>query len=232
MAGKAPTLLISGLALLVLLALAALAVRGSSRAAEGSYNQLAADGTSRQLAAGNRVGQTFQVEQVGLYQIDVDLGSLPNRAIGPLVLHVTAQPFAGPDLAQVTRDGAQPLTAGFAAFEFAPLTAPAGQTLAFWLEAPAMPPGSALTVRGASRDAYPGGQALFDPLPAAGGLRDLAFKLYYRAGLLQALPVLLARQAAGRPGIFGWPALYWAILLAWVLGLGGLLLLAQRRLRG
>jgi hypothetical protein len=218
--------------LLVMLALAALAARGSSRAAAGSYGQLLADGTSRPLAAGSRVAQTIQVEQVGLYRIEVDLGRLPIQPPGPLVLHVTAEPFAGPDLAQVTLDASHLTAEGWAAFEFAPLAAPAGQQLAFWLEAPQAQPGSALTVLGARRDAYPGGQVLFEPAPAAGDIQDLAFKLYYRAGLLDALPVLLARQAAGRPGIFGWPPLYLLILAAYGLVLGGLLLLAYQRLRG
>ena len=225
-------LLIPGLGLLlVLLALTALAIRGSSRAAAGSFSQPVADHASGKLPAGSRVAQTFQAEQAGLYRIDIDLGGLASHQTGPLVLHVTAEPFVGPDLAQVTLDASQLPAEGFTAVEFAPMAVTAGQPLAFWLEAPQAQPGSALTVWGTTRDAYPGGQALFDPAPAGGGIHDLAFKLYYRVGQLQALPVLLARQAAGRPGIFGWPPLYLLILVAYALGLGSLLWLAYRRLR-
>jgi len=222
--------LIAGLGLGgLLLALIAFAARGSSRAATGSYGQSVADSQAMMRATDGRLGQTFQVEQTGLYRIDLDLGNAATQQPGRLVLHVSAQPFTGPDLAQVTLDGAQLRAADYVAFEFAPLTAPAGQELAFWLETP---PGGAPAVWGTLRDVYPGGRAVFDPALTSGGLQDLAFRLYYRAGPLEAPAVLLARQAAGRPGIFGWAPLYGLVLLAYVLGLGGLLGLAYRRLRG
>jgi hypothetical protein len=224
--------LIAGLGLGgLLLALIAFAARGSSRAATGSFSQPVADSLAMVLATDGRVGQTFQVEQAGLYRIDVELGGTANQMPGRLVLHVSDQPFVGPDLAQVTLAGAQLSAADFTTFEFAPLAAPAGQSLAFWLEAPQAPTSSALIVKGARRDVYPGGRAAFVAALDRSGPLDLAFRLYYQAGPLEALPVLLARQAAGRPGIFGWSPLYGAVLLAYVLGLGGLLVLAYRRLK-
>ena len=56
---------------------------------------------------------------------------------------------------------------------------------------------------------------MFEPVAAAHGVQDLSFRIYYRSGWLGALAVLLERQAAGRPGIFGWPPLYVGLLLAY-----------------
>jgi hypothetical protein len=230
-AKRAASVLAPGLLLLaVLLAVAALALRGSSRVAQQPCGQLSVQAATGELVAGSRAGQTFRVDQSGLYRIDVYLGNGQRQNQGPVVLHVTAAPFGGPDLARATADASQLQIDGFVAFQFAPLSEPAGQPLAFWLEAPEAGPGHAPTVMGATQDLYPGGAAVFDNLSATHGVQDLAFKLYFQSELLGSLAVVLARQAAGRPGIFGWPQLYLALLLAYLLGLAVLLGLAARRL--
>ena len=226
-AARAPGLL---LAAVVLVGVSALVARGSSRVAQGPYSQLTVQAATGELVAGSRAGQSFRTDQSGLYRIEVYLGASQRQNHGPLVLHVAALPFGGPDLARAKADAAQLQGDAFVGFEFAPLPAPAGQALAFWLEAPEAQPGNAVTVGGAAKDAYPAGAAVFDHLPA-GGLQDLAFKLYYRVGPLESLAVLLARQAEGRPGVFGRPQLYLALLVAYVLGLAALLALAVNRLR-
>src|SRR5258708_2401846 len=267
----AATLAVPGLlVLVVLIAVTGLALRGSSRAAQQPYGQLVAQAAAGELVAGSQAGQTFRTDQSGLNRIDVYFGNSQRQNHGPLVLHVSAAPFAGPDLARAAAEAAQlpadgfmvfefsPLPAaaghplafllgsararaaaeaaqlradGFMVFEFSPLPAAAGQPLAFWLEAPEARAGNALTPMGAAQDVYPGGAAVFADMPAGRGVRDLAFKLYYQSGWLGALGVLFARQAADRPGIFGLPQLYAALLLAYLLGLAGLLAVAAKRLR-
>ena len=105
------------------------------------------------------------------------------------------------------------------------------RSLAFWLAAPEAQPGYAVTVLGATQEAYAAGAAVFDGRPAPHGVRDLAFRLYYQTGTWEGLAVLLARQADGRPGVFGWPPLYLALLLAYVLGVAMLLGVVINRLR-
>ena len=228
---RVATVLVPGLLVVaVLAAVLGLALRGSSQAAQQPYGQLVVQAAAGELVAGSRAGQTFRTDQSGLYRIDVYLGISHRQNHGPLVLHVSAAPFLGPDLARATADASQLPADGFMAFEFAPLPA-AGQPLAFWLEAPEALPGNALTPMGARQDVYPGGAAQFEGLPAAQGIQDLAFKLYYRSGWLGSLGVLFARQAADRPGIFGWPQLYLVLLLAYLLGLAVLLVVAAKRLR-
>ena len=227
----APRLLPGLLVLVALMAVAALALRGSSRAAQQPYGQLVVQAASAELVGGSRAGQTFRVDQSGLYRIDVYVGNLQGQQPGPLVLHVSALPFVGPDLARATADASQLLADGYVTFEFASLPEAAGQTLAFWLEAPQAQPGHAPTVMGAKQDEYAGGAALFDKLPAAPGVQDLAFRLYYRSGLWGSLAVLLARQAAGRPGIFGVPQFYLGLLVAYLFGLAALLVVVFNRLR-
>jgi type II secretory pathway pseudopilin PulG len=233
--GSSPRFLVPGLLLLaVLAAVAALALRGSSRLAQQPEAQLTATTAAGELAASRRAGQTFLAEQNGLYQIDVRLArrtSSAGQSLGTLVLHVSAEPFVGPDLAQATAEVSNLGPDGFLAFQFVPLAATAGRPLAFWLEAPNTPAGPGLMPLGAAQDVYPGGAAAFDPAASGQGVQDLAFRLYYRSGLLGALGVLLARPAAGRPGIFGRPELYALLLLAYLLGVAGLLVLAYRRLR-
>lgn len=218
------------LVLAVLAAVVALALRGSSQAAQQPYGQPVVQAAAGELVAGGRAGQTFQADQTGLTRIDVHLGQGQRQNEGSLVLHVTAAPFVGPDLARATAEASQLQADGYLAFEFAPLSEPAGQPLAFWLEAPEAQPGAALTPWGASHDVYPGGAAVFENL-SAGGVVDLAFRLYYRNGWLGALAVLLARQAAGRPGVFGLPQLHLALGLAYLLGLAAVLVAAVKRLR-
>src|SRR5262249_39606446 len=155
----------------------------------------------------------------GLYRIDVHLGNGQGQNQGPLVLHVTTAPFVGPDLARATADASQLQPDGFVAFEFAPLSEPVGTPLAFWLEAPEGRPGNALMAMGAAQDVYRGGAAVFDHVAGAQAVRDLAFRLYYQSGFLGSLGVLLERQTAGRPGIFGLPLLYVVLLLAYLAGL-------------
>jgi len=231
-ANRAASLLVPGLLVFVVLAaVMGVALRGSSRTAQQPAEQLVAQASASELVAGSRAGQTFRADQSGLYRIDIYLGTRQRRNHGPLVLHVSAAPFVGPDLARATADASQLPADGFMAFEFAPLPAAAGQPLAFWLEAPEAVPGNALTPMGAAQDVYPGGAALFEGLPAAQGVQDLAFKLYYRSGWLGSLGVLFARQAADRPGVFGSPQLYLAFLLAYLLALAILLLVAFKHLR-
>ena len=228
----AATLAVPGLlVLVVLIAVTGLALRGSSRAAQQPYGQLVAQAAAGELVAGSQAGQTFRTDQSGLNRIDVYFGNSQRQNHGPLVLHVSAAPFAGPDLARAAAEAAQLPADGFMVFEFSPLPAAAGQPLAFWLEAPEARAGNALTPMGAAQDVYPGGAAVFADMPAGRGVRDLAFKLYYQSGWLGALGVLFARQAADRPGIFGLPQLYAALLLAYLLGLAVLLAVAARRLR-
>jgi hypothetical protein len=62
-------------------------------------------------------------------------------------------------------------------------------------------------------------------------VQDLSFRIYYRSGWLGSVGVLLARQAAGRPGIFGWPPLYVGLLLAYLAGLAAALAAVIKWLR-
>jgi hypothetical protein len=66
---------------------------------------------------------------------------------------------------------------------------------------------------------------------AASGVEDLAFRLYYRPGVGQAISALTERLAGGRPAIFGAPWFYAALAAVYVLGLAGLLVLVITRLR-
>jgi len=215
---------------LTLAALAAIVVSGSLQAASGPYGQYTAQAATGELVAGSQAGQSFVTDQPGLYRIDVYLGHYQRPIRGMVRLHVTALPFAGPDLALATLDAAQVQTDGFESFEFAPLDEPAGQPLCFWLEAPQAQPDNALTVIGANSDSYPNGRAFFNNLPASGGVQDLTFRLYYQPGAGQALATVMQRLAAGRPAAFGAPQLYAILMAGYLLGAAALLALVVSRL--
>jgi hypothetical protein len=223
--------LIAGLLALLLGTMAAFAVRGSRAAVAGPYGQFAAEAASGELGSGSQAGQTFVADQPGLYRIDLSLENSQPQSAGPLKLHVKAAPDAENDLALVTLDSPRPDAAGLVSFSFAPLAEQAGQPLYFWLEAPAASPGGSVKVMGTAYDSYPGGAARFDQPGAAGGVQDLAFRLYYRPGAGQAIEALTARLASGRPAVFGAPWLYPALVAAYALGLAGLLVLLIARLR-
>lgn len=208
-----------------------LAVLGGAQTVDGPYGQFEVQAATGELVATVRAGQTFITDQPGLDRIDVYLGDFQRKNRGPLVLHVKAAPSAAADLVSVTLDASQVRGDGYVTFGFQPLPAPSNTPLCFWLEAPQARPGNAVTVLGTTNDAYPGGTALFDHMPANQGVQDLAFRLYYRPGVGEALTTLLARQAQGRPAIFGVPALYLGLVVAYILGLVLLLGLAVTRLR-
>ena len=215
----------------VLALIGCLAVLGGAQTVDGPYGQFDVQVATGELVASARAGQTFITDQPGLDRIDVYLGDFqrPNR--GPLVLHVKAAPSDEADLASVTIDATQVHGDGYVTFGFQPLPEPPDTPLGFWLEAPQAQPGNAVTVLGTTTDAYAGGVALFDHMPANEGVQDLAFRLYYRPGVGEAVTTLLARQAQGRPTIFGAPALYLGLAAAYILGLVVLLGLAVSRLR-
>ena len=216
---------------LVLVGIGWAAIQGSLWAAAGPFGQSQGQVATGELIAGRRIGQTFIADEVGLYRIDVDLGNYGRLIHGPLVLHVKAAPFVVPDLATASADASQLRANGFVSFVFAPLPEPAGLPLSFWLEAPQAQPGNAVTVLATGQDLYPNGVALFDQF-AANGVQDLAFQLYYKPSISQALGVVIERQAQGRPALLGLPRFYVMLLGAYVLGLLALLALAFGRVRG
>lgn len=221
-----------GLVLLVPLlgTVAVLASQGSLQAVTGPYGQFTADTPAGELVAGAAVGQTFTADQAGLYRIDVYLGNYQRQNHGSLVLHVKAAPFLQADMAVAWADASQVRADGFLSFEFKPLPTPAGVPLCFLLEAPQGSVGNAVTALGTARDTYAGGAALLEKLPGTRDVQDLAFRLYYRPGARQALATLIARQVAGRPSIFGTPQLYQALIAAYLIGLGCLVVLAVSQL--
>ncbi len=186
--------------------------------------QLQSDLVAGELVPGVTLGQTFVARYGRVRRVDVMLTTYARRLSGPLIFHLKRSPDAAADLRTVTIDAAQVQDDVFHAFEFPPAPNGRGDTLYFSLEAPDAVPGYAITAWGAATDAYPGGQAVTtEPLDPR--LQDLTFRVVYAPTGPQGLAILLERVTDQKPGIFGAPAWYVALGLAYLallIGMGWL----------
>jgi len=164
-----------------------------------------------ELLASTEAGQTFTAEHSGLFLVEVRLATLARENTGPVVFHLKTSPDAAGDLFTTTIEAADLEDNAYYAFEFPPLPDSAGRSFYFCLEAPEAEPGNAITVWGATEDAYPDGEAVLVGLKER-GVRDLTFRLGYDPPLGTRAGILLDNLAANKPSLWGDKRFY--ILLA------------------
>jgi hypothetical protein len=170
-----------------------------------------------EITPDNRVAQSFQARLPGLSAVELHLATYRrvndvtllwrlhrDRPDGPLVA-------AGQIAGRTVQDNAP------YRLTFPPQPDSTDRVYYLVLESPDGRPGQALTAWASRHDYFPRGRLYLNGVPAAG---DLMLALGYRTPPLAILPTLLDRLAAGRPGLWGQPALYAALLAGYALALG------------
>lgn len=175
--------------------------------------QLAGELYAGRLPPGATVGQTFVARYGRVIAVDLWLGAVDRAATEPLTLHLKRSPQAADDLVSV------PLVAlpggDYYHAHFPPTPTGMGETLYFYVTAPAAPGHGPFVVWGSAEEGYADGAAISDA-PLDPRLRDLTFRVYYGPTLRQHLWGLAVHAAAGKPGLAGVPGLYLGLLLVYL----------------
>ncbi len=128
-----------------------------------------------------RVGQSFLSRQKNLCRIDLIMATHKRENSGQLILHLRDDPTSSVDLATASVDMGDIMESAWHAFIFPPILHSQDRQFYFYLEAPQVPLGSAVSVwMSTSDDAYADGTAYADHQPVQG---DLAFRTFYLSGL-------------------------------------------------
>lgn len=140
-----------------------------SGASQSQVNQAAGE-----LVAGYEIGQTFRVDQDGLYRIDLSIATYarPNR--GRLWLELRPAPDSAQVLAAQEVNVARLYDGQSLAFEFPPIAASAGRTFYVGVRGDSQP-GAAVTVLKHNADVYAGGTFWLNRRAADGDLRFTAY---------------------------------------------------------
>lgn len=204
--------------LLLGLALAAGLVFGY-REAFGPFGQAVVEDASQQVRGGMTVGQTFRAAFDRLDRIDVYLGAAPAGQANSkdVILHVRTAPDATADLRSVVVSGSSVKSDGWVRFDFAAIPDSGGKGYYLLLESPASTTGDALRAARSLQDRYRDGAYYLNGAPAGG---DLAFQVYSEPGPLAWARGLAGLLAQDRPSIWGEPALYAVLFVAFLALLG------------
>ncbi|MBU0703224.1 MAG: hypothetical protein KKC18_05090, partial [Chloroflexi bacterium] len=146
--------------------------------------------------------QPFTAEYPSLSLVEVRFATYARENTGPVIFHLRASPDAADDLFAATIEAADLEDNAYHTFEFPPLRDSAGRSFCFCLEAPEAEPGNAITVWGATEEAYPDGEAVLEGLKDR-GVRDLTFRLGYDPPLRVRAGILLNNLAANKPSLWG-----------------------------
>jgi hypothetical protein len=138
-----------------------------------------ATGLAGELLDGHSYGQTFKLQNNGLYRIDLYTATYARENTHPVIFHILNSPTegAGQDLVRLEIPADQISNSGPTIINFPPLSETAGKSLYFFIESPGAAPGDAITVYRNDKDVYPDGQMFVDGQPTDG---DLAFIAYTR----------------------------------------------------
>ena len=168
-----------------------------------------------ELVASTQAGQTFTAEHSGLNLVEVRLATYARENTGPVIFYLKTSPDAAEDLFTFTLDAADLEDNAYRPFEFPPIPDSAGRSFYFCLEAPEAESGNAITVWGATEDAYPDGEAVLEGLKER-GVRDLTFRLGYDPPLAERARILLENLVANKPSLWGDKRLYILLALAYL----------------
>jgi hypothetical protein len=136
-----------------------------------------ATGLAGELLDSHSYGQTFELQNNGLYRIDLYTATYARENTHPVIFHILNSPSAGggQDLVRLEIPADQISNSGPTVITFPLLSETAGKSLYFFIESPGAVPGDAITVYRNDKDVYPDGQMFVDGQPADG---DLAFIAY------------------------------------------------------
>ena len=127
-----------------------------------------------------RVGQSFQSRQKNLCRIDLIMATHKRENSGQLVLHLRDDPTSSVDLATASVDMGDIMESAWHAFTFPPILRSQDRQFYFYLAAPDVLLGSAVSVWMSTSDVYADGAAYSDHQPIQG---DLAFRTFYLSGV-------------------------------------------------
>jgi hypothetical protein len=197
---------LNGLALYAIPLLVALAVLAAWYSGAVGERQAAANSATLPIEAGHSVGQTFTAKYDGLSAVDVQIGTYgrqndPTRA--EMVLSLRHGLTDTAEIASLRVPSDLPLEEnGRLALTFPPVRDSAGQTYYVELTAPGGTLDNSMGVLAFRPDpngeAYDGGQAYEDGLPAPG---DLAFGLVYAASPVEVWSAMIGRVPGGTMGL-------------------------------
>ncbi|MBI2939504.1 MAG: hypothetical protein HYY04_03630 [Chloroflexi bacterium] len=159
------------------------------------------------------VGQSFVAAYPGLERIEMLVGTHARRNDAPLVFRLREDGPGGRELASVEVNPATLPDNQYTAFPFLARSDSAGRPFYFSLEAPDGRPGNAITVWAHRANILPQGTLYVGEQPTGG---DLAFHVGYRATPAQLARAELDLFAARKPGVFGLPGLYAALIVAYL----------------
>jgi hypothetical protein len=165
-----------------------------------------------EIAGAQTVGQGFVAPYAGLSRIEVLLHNYGRVNRGTLTLRLREMPN-GPDLAISTLAADSVGEETWGRFEFTPRTDSGGRTLYFQLDAQATEPHEAVTALVRPAIAYGEGTAYRNGQPLEG---DLTFRVYFSVDVFTRATVLLSQLAEDRPGFWGYPLLYIAVGLGYI----------------
>lgn len=180
-----------------------------------------------ELVVSAEVGQTFVAEYAGLSRVEILLATYARRNTGTLVFHLRDAEDAAEDLVTLTIGVAKVEDNAYHTFEFPPISDSADRTFYFYLEAPKAKPGNAITVWGATEDAYPDGEAVLEGLEGH-NVHDLTFRLGYDLPMKVKVDIFLERLVANKPSLWGDKWLYISLVVAYLSLLYALFIWAMR----